>query len=574
MIHVRDLTYHYPPAVPGGAWTAALEGLSFDVPRGHCLAITGPNNAGKSTLCLALAGLAPRLTVGRMTGQIEVAGADVQAEPVGALAASIGLVMQDPAGQLFNPSVEDEVAWGLENVGLPPAEMPARIAWALDAVGLEDVPRTQAPETLSGGQQRRLALAAALALRPAVLILDEPTGGLAPAGRDEVVAALRALREGASLTVLLATNDPLIVAELADEVRLLEGGREADHGTPRALYARLARQAAPPIEPPPASLFAAAASVREGIDLSCLILEEAAAQAGRYPLEGASPPPSPPAMLPTPDAPPAIQVADLSFGYDGVAAPVLDGLDLTVPAGQFVALTGDNGAGKTTLARHLIGLLRPTAGRVAIAGEDAAGKSIGALALQVGFAFQNPELQIFSPSVREEVAFGPRNLGLSGPALAAAVDAALEAFGLRELAELPPAALSFSTRRMVALASVAAMGTPILVLDEPTVGLDAAGQARVGGWLAERHRQGATVLLITHDMELAARCAERVLVMQGGRITADGAPGEVFIQTDVLRAAGLHAPFAVQLAAALGQPALAADLTPQGAARAWLARLP
>lgn len=570
MIHVRDLTYHYPPAVSTGAWTTALDGLSFDVPRGHCLTITGPNNAGKSTLCLALAGLAPRLTVGRISGQVEVAGADVQAQPIGALTASIGLVMQDPAGQLFNPSVEDEVAWGLENVGLPPAEMPARIEWALDAVGLEDVPRTQAPQTLSGGQQRRLALAAALALRPAVLILDEPTGGLAPAGRDEVVAALRALREDAALTVLLATNDPLIVAELADEVVLLEGGREADRGTPREVYARLARQAAPPVGPPPASIFAATASARPSIDLSCLTLEEAAIQAGQFALDGASPAAAHSPTLAKTDVSPAIQISDLIFGYEGASAPVLHGLDLTIPAGQFVALTGDNGAGKTTLARHLIGLLRPTGGRVAIAGEDTAGKSIGALAQQVGFAFQNPELQIFNPSVREEVAFGPRNLGLSGPALEAAVDAALEAFGLCEVAELPPAALSFSTRRMVALASVAAMQTPILVLDEPTVGLDAAGQARVGGWLAARHRQGATVLLITHDMELAARCAQRVLVMQGGRITTDGAPKEVFARTDVLHAAGLHAPFAVRLAAALGEPALVADLTPQGAARAWL----
>ncbi|HQA69241.1 MAG TPA: ATP-binding cassette domain-containing protein [Aggregatilineales bacterium] len=574
MIRVESLRYRYPPLTPGGEWTTALDNVSFVVPRGTCLAVTGPNNAGKSTLMLAVAGLAPRLTSGHLEGQIVVAGHDAQAAPPGALADAIGLVLQDPSGQLFNPSVEEEVAWGLENLGLPPAEMRERIAWALDAVGLADVPLTQPPQSLSGGQQKRLALAAALALRPQILVLDEPSGGLAPAARAEMVEVLADLRARSGLTLLLAESDPSVIAALADEVLVLDGGRVTAHGSPREIYPALSRQPGSPVPVPPASRFAATANERPGLDLTCLTAAEAVEQAGRYPLGECPPPSSPaPAAPADPAAPPAIQLEGVAFAYDP-ARPVLRGIDLTVRPGEFVALTGDNGAGKTTFARHLIGLLTPTRGTVTIAGLRTSQHRIGEIARVVGFAYQNPELQIFSPTVREEVAFGPRNLGLRGAALDEAVEAALCRFGLEAIAEHPPAALSFSDRRMVALASIAAMRTPILVLDEPTVGLDAVGQARVLAWLAERHREGATVLLITHDMELAARSAQRLLVLDAGRIIADGPPGEVFTRPDVLRTAALEPPFAVRFATGLGRPALAADLTPEGAARAWLECLP
>ncbi len=567
MIHVEGLRYRYPPLAPGGEWTTALEGVSFDVPRGRCLAVTGPNNAGKSTLMLAVAGLAPRLTAGHLEGRITVAGRDVQAEPPGALADVIGLALQDPAGQLITQTVEEEIAWGLENLGVPPAEMRERTGWALGVVGLGDVLLTQPPQTLSGGQQKRLALAAALALRPQVLVLDEPSGGLAPAARADMVEVLRGLRTTTGLTILLAESDPAVISALADDILLLDGGRIAGRGTPRELYPALSTRPASPVPTPPAAQFAAVANRRPGVHLTCLTAAEAAEQASRYPANGCRPAPLP-ERTPA-DGPPAVRLEGVSFAYDP-ARPVLRGLDVLIPAGQFVALTGDNGAGKTTFARHLIGLLRPAQGSVEIFGEPAAGRSIGQLARQVGFAYQNPELQIFSATVREEIAFGPRNLGMEGAALEAAVEEALHRFDLSDIAAHPPAALSFSDRRMVALAAISAMQTPLLVLDEPTVGLDAAGQARVLDWLDERHRAGTTILLITHDMELAARRAERILVLDAGRILADGTPREVFSRPDVLQQAGLEPPFAVSFAGALGRPALAADLTPQGSARAWL----
>jgi energy-coupling factor transporter ATP-binding protein EcfA2 len=570
MISVESLTYTYPPLIPGQPWSKALDGLSLHVKAGTCAAITGPNNSGKTTLCLSVAGLAPRLTVGQLSGRILVNGQDVQKAPPGALSDLIGLVLQDSSGQLFNPTVEAEIAWGMENLGVPPVEMRRRIDWALGAVGLTDLPRSQPPQTLSGGQQKRLALAAALALKPKTLILDQPAGGLAPAARAEMITVLRDLRNSENLAILLTENDPAVIAALADRVYILDQGRFTASGTPREVFGS---RPYPGITLPPAGQFVAALNGHRRAALNCLTVEEVAGEI--RPIIPSGPESAkPPAMVAENIAgsPPAVEVTGVSFAYD--QQPVLHDLDLAIPSGQFAVLTGDNGAGKTTLSKHLIGLLRPAAGSVKLFGEDIADRPIGQIARQVGFAFQNPEVQIFNPTVWEEVAFGPRNMGLDDRGIKRRVGQALDQFGLSGLAAYPPAELSFSTRRMVALASVAALDTPILVLDEPTVGLDAAGCDRVFRWLEDRHRNGATIILITHDMEMAARCAERLLVLDRGRIAADGTPADVFSQAAVLRQAGLEPPFAVQLANLLNAPWLYADLTPQGAAQILLERLP
>jgi energy-coupling factor transport system ATP-binding protein len=570
MIRVENVRYQYPPLSPGEPWTVALDNISFEIPAGGCLAVSGPNNSGKTTLCLAVAGLAPRLTTGHITGQITAAGRRVQEEPPGSLADVVGLVLQDPAGQLFTASVEEEIAWGLENLGITPAAMPERINWALAVTGLVHIPREQAPQTLSGGQQKRLALAAALALSPKVLILDDPSGGLSPLGRQEMISVLRDLRTRQALTLLLASNDAELILALADEMLILSGGRILAQGDPREVFLKSSENY-PGIDPPPAALFAAEANVLRPMGLTCQSLEEAVRQTAGIPRRRTEPPASGRVIsgrLPG-SGQAAIELEHVSFAYRP-EHPVLCEIDMSIPAGQFVALTGDNGAGKTTLTRLLIGLLRPDSGRVILMGEDSMGRTVGQNAARVGLAFQNPELQIFNPTVREEVAFGPRNLGCTGKALEEAVRDALEHFDLSSIAGYPPASLSFSARRLVALAAVAAMNTPILVLDEPTVGLDREGTARVISWLDSRHREGAAILLITHDMELAARSAQRIMILDRGRITADGAPRQVFSNPQNLLHAGLEPPFAVRWSQAAGAPELAADLTPQGAARAWV----
>src|SRR5258705_976193 len=229
-IHVQDLTYTYPAWAADQPPSVVLRDLTFEVAAGKCMAILGAAGSGKSTLCMAMAGLAPRLTAGHVEGKIWVSGRDVQAEKLGALADVLGVALDDPAGQLFNPSIADEVAWGLENQGVPSKDMPERISRALAMVGLEGVPLEQSPQTLSGGQPKRLALGAALALEPRVLILDQPSGGLSPAGKAELISALGILRKDHGLTILMAEVDPEFVAELAGTALILGQGRREVHG--------------------------------------------------------------------------------------------------------------------------------------------------------------------------------------------------------------------------------------------------------------------------------------------------------------------------------------------------------
>jgi len=254
----------------------------------------------------------------------------------------------------------------------------------------------------------------------------------------------------------------------------------------------------------------------------------------------------------------ALETAGLWSWYDA-GSPVLKGVDLAVERGQFVALVGANGSGKTTLIKHFNGLLRPQRGLVRVAGQDAAGRPLGELARQVGYLFQRPEQQIFSPTVRQELAFGPRNLGLSPAAIERRVDAALERFGLTDVADRPPAILGYGLRRRVTLATLAAMDSPILVLDEPTVGLDAAGLRETFAWLGELHAQGRTIVLVTHDMALAAEHAGRVMVLAQGTVIGDGPPGDLFRQSELLTCAALAVPPVLALAQALRSQGLRGD---------------
>ncbi|MBN2471089.1 MAG: energy-coupling factor ABC transporter ATP-binding protein [Anaerolineae bacterium] len=249
---------------------------------------------------------------------------------------------------------------------------------------------------------------------------------------------------------------------------------------------------------------------------------------------------------------PILSVEGLTFAYpDGPA--ILRDVSFAIPAGQLVALIGVNGSGKTTLLRHLIGLLHPDEGRVIVNGMDTRTTTTARLARQIGFAFQKPEHQLFSATVRDEIAFGPRNLGLRGTALKARVDDTLEQFALASIADHPPAVLSFSYRRLIALASIAALQAPVLVLDEPLVGLDGQWRRRVIAWLEAHRAAGGTTLMATHHLRLAAK-AERVMVLRRGVLAADGPPAEVFANPDMLHAAGLAEPFSVALGRALALP--------------------
>lgn len=553
-IQLDDLRFSYPPVLPDGQPAAVLRGVSLRVPAGQALAIMGATSSGKTTLALLLAGLAPEMTGGALSGRIVVAGQDAASTPAARLSHTVGLVFQEPEHQLFNMTVAEEVAFGLEGQGMAPQQIGQRVAWALDRVGLAGLEQ-RAPWQLSGGQQKRLAIASILAMQPPILVLDEPMAGLDPAGRREVAALLSDLKQTTGATVVVLEKEAEFVARWAERVVVLADGQIALDDEPDAVFRQADRLHALGVPVP--QMAELAAQLRAvGEDAAFLTARAGAAwatqrlAAGKLSLhtgrsERRTEEPLVPAATPL-----AVDVHSVRFAYPG-GALALDGMTLAVPQGQFVAIVGPNGGGKSTLARHLNGLLRPQQGTVAIHGQSTAGRPVGELARAVGFVFQNPDHQIFAPTVREEIVFGLRNLGLAGATLEQRTREALTAFDLQGVAEAPPAVLGYGLRRLVTLASVWAMQPLIWLLDEPTTGLDAQFSRLLLARLRSLHGLGRTILLITHDLKLVAEAAQRVVVVSRGRVVLDGPPQVVLADSAALEAVGLRPPPIVRLSALL-----------------------
>lgn len=568
-IRLERLTYTYPPILPGTTSAPALQDVDLCLPPGQLLAVMGPTGAGKTTLCLALNGLVPRAIGGTLRGNVWVVGYNTRHQPVAEVATRVGLVFQDSESQLFNMTVEDEVAFGLENLGLPAEEIERRVAWALQVVGLSDL-GARSPAQLSGGQQRRLALAAVLAMRPRVLVLDEPTADLDPLGRQEIMAIIAGLREQ-GMSIVLATQDAEVAAQLADRVAVLDAGRLVLEGTPAQVFAQVDRLHSLGLEVPQLAEL----SWRLGIEPLWLTVEQAvqalSSDVGCRPGIASTPKAETawPDTLPASGVsarPPAVGFEQVWYRYNG--APALAGVDLSIPQGAYTALVGANGSGKTTLAKHVIRLLQPERGRVLVLGQDTRRTTTGQLARRVGYVFQNPDHQLFAASVQDEVAFGPRNLGLASVEVERRVREALAAFDLTALYSLPPAVLSYGQRRLVTLAAAHAMQPQVLILDEPSVGLDRRLTGRLLDWVADLHRAGTMVLFITHDMRLAA-LARRSVVLQQGRVCADLPTVRLFDAPERLRQAGILPPPVVELGQRLGLPGV---LTVDDFCRAWAAR--
>ena len=545
-IRLRDARYQYP-----GTSRPVLDGIDLDVPEGRVVGLVGANDAGKSTLCLVAAGLAPRSVGGRLEGSVQLDGSEtVDLQPFEA-AQRCGILFQNPLTQLSGTAstVFEEVAFGPRNLGLSVAEVVDRVEAALGMLGIDHLaPRD--PLRLSGGQAQLVALAAVLALRPVALALDEPTSQLDPAGTRLVGEALARLANETGTAILIVEHKTALVGRLAHEVVVLEAGRIVATGPPATVLAdpRLAELG---VEPPASVTIAREAVTADvggrltGIDLRALEAEP--------PVSAGADDPGRERRSVEDVASPAIACTGVGFVYpDGTRA--LESIDLAIASGQRVAIVGQNGSGKSTLVRQLNGLLRPTEGTVTILGEPVGQRHVAELARQVGLAFQNPDRQIFAGRTRDEVAFGARNVGRSGAALDGAVADALEAVGLTGEEATNPYDLGYSKRKLLSLASVLSMGTPIVVLDEPTTGQDPRGIARVRAIVDRLAAEGRTVVAISHDLPFAATTFERIVVMRAGRIVLDGSPAEVFAEANwpVLATTFLEPPLAARVGARLG----------------------
>ncbi|MCB0076968.1 MAG: ABC transporter ATP-binding protein [Anaerolineales bacterium] len=539
VIELRNLHFSYPALDSDASVLPLLRDLSLTVAAGERVALMGATGSGKSSLALLMAALAPNETGGTLRGERWILGHDLSHTSATELSDTVGLLFQQSDQQLFNMSVEDEISFGLEGLGLPIDEINRRIDWVLARTGLTAL-RDRAPWQLSGGEQKRLAIAAVLAMRPRLLLLDEPMAGLDPLGRRAIADLLDDLKALQEITILVIEQDAEWIARWADRVVLLHEGRILRDGPTDEVLSEVATLHHVALWPPQM------AELADALHLRGRPLTTTAMQPLIEPLQPATPCAVPSGGPQCGAAPPAVQADALHFAYpDGPAA--LHGLSLTVSPGEWLLLAGPNGGGKSTFAKHLNGLLRPDHGSVSLFGQPTAARRVGELAREVGFLFQNPDLQLFATSVRDELAFGPRNLGLSEAEVQERVGAALDRFALAPWADTAPAILGYGLRRLVTIAAVWAMQPPIWLLDEPTTGLDRTLTLRLLDEMVALHQAGHTLLLITHDLRLAA-WAERMVVIAAGRVALDGSPRELLADYQQLRPFGLRPPAVSRLA--------------------------
>lgn len=503
---IEGVTYLYP-----NASLPALRDIDWRVSPGEFVTVTGPSGSGKSTLLRCLNGLTPHFSGGQLGGMVQVAGVDTRQHQPRELARITGFVFQDPEAQFVSTRVDDEVAFGMEQLGVPSLTMRKRVEEVLDLMGIAGL-RHREIATLSGGERQRVAVASALALHPSILALDEPTSQLDPWGAEEVLAALTRLNEDLGLTIVLAEHRLERVVSHTDRLTVLDRqGSITLDGAPRPVLAVMDEGSLPPLlalgrrlgwEPLPLSIKEGRAAQRRD------------AAVGRIPAEPA-PDPSPPAGAPV------IELQRISARWDD--RPVLREIDLAVRPGEVVALMGRNGSGKTTLLRLLAGLHRPRGGRYLLAGRNGAELHPAEIAQTVGYLPQNPSTLFFAETLREELAFTIAHQ--QDPTLDP--EETLESLGLGHAADRNPRDLSGGERERAALAAVLVGAPRVLLLDEPTRGMDAERKRALADILTRLRGDGVAIILATHDVELVAEVATRVVLLGDGRIVADGGPREV-----------------------------------------------
>lgn len=546
IIEMECVSFSYGTAADGAY---ALKDIDLSVEEGTFVGLIGPSGAGKSTLASAITGAIPHHYRGRLFGSTLVAGLDTCEAPLTDIAKVAGSVLQDIDAQMVASVVEDELLFGLENFGIDHREIEGRIASALDAVGIADL-RHREIATLSGGQKQKVAIAAILAMTPRVIVMDEPTSALDPASARDVFEVLRRAKELTGMTVILIEQTVALLAEYCDRVVVIDQGRIALDGTPTDVFSHGENLRAIGVDTPRTvrisnSLAEAGLAPNDSPALTLDGAESLVAGILAPGLSESSPlvpcalGDGPGARNTVDERPIIVDVAGAAYSY-GTGQAGIEGINLTVRAGEILAVVGQNGAGKTTFTKLLNGLIKPSAGVVRIAGLDTRATPVSVLASHAATLFQNPDRQLCRNTVVEEISFG---LELQGAPADAARERALHVaatFGLPENAS--PFNLSRGQRQMVALASVVALEPELIILDEPTSGLDYRECMTVMETVRQRALDGAAVVMVCHDMEVVSDFADTLAVMTEGRLIEVGPSREVFANDALLAHARIAAP--------------------------------
>jgi energy-coupling factor transport system ATP-binding protein len=492
----------------------AIENISFELKPGEMLLIAGSSGCGKTTLARCINGLIPRSYRGKREGKVLLHGKDVAEMQIADMAQIVGTLLQDPERQIVASNVYNEIAFGPENLGLPRAEIVARVEQAMKRLGIEHL---HARETfnLSGGEKQKVALAGLLAMNPSILLLDEPLASLDPASAYEALNVFRSLADEGKTVVLIEHRVEDAIAARPDRLMYMEAGQVKYLGPIDTLPTEINHRE---VKLPAEWVVKRVQQMGEQIDKP-----DFAANA----VQGD----------------PLVVFENVDFRYSEETPLILKDVNLTIHHGDLIGVLGPNGAGKSTLVKHAIGLLKPTAGRVLVDGKDTRTMSVAQIAHVIGYVFQSPTHMLYAPTVQEELEFGPKNLDFRKDVMDAAVAESLTTVNLNGLEAYPPLGLSFGQQKRTTIAAVLAMRSQIMIMDEPTAGQDYANYTHFMDELCRPDADGAqsivaanfaATLFITHDLDLAVTYANRVLLVGDMHIVADGPPEEVLKDFDLL----------------------------------------
>ncbi|WP_130811652.1 ABC transporter ATP-binding protein [Olsenella sp. Marseille-P4559] len=573
IIKMTHVAFSYSARADGDAEDSdgsALRDVSLSIGEGEFVGVIGPSGAGKSTLASVMSGAIPHHYHGTLYGATLVDGRDTCDVTLTDISQVVGSVLQDIDTQMVASVVEDEMLFGLENFGVPHDRIEGRIARTLETVGISDL-REREIATLSGGQKQKVAIAAILAMRPRVLVLDEPTAALDPASSTLVFDTLRKVREE-GVTVVVVEQKVALLSEYCDRILVMSKGSLVLDGTPREVFSHGDELRRIGVDSPrvvrvynslakdglvagttPCLTVCEAEGLITGLvqptsKASCHMAsaEESAHEASFHAGSKHMVTPRPHAE----GAKPVVSLEDVSFAYPGGTASV-DHLDMRIFPGEVVGIVGQNGAGKTTLTKLLNGLLRPASGTVRLAGLDTHEVPTSAIAAHCATLFQNPDYQLCKDTVLDEVSFGLLLQGIGENDAHRRAGAVIEHFGLP--ADEAPFSLSRGQRQMVALASVVVMEPEVVLLDEPTSGLDYRECMTVMDTVSDMAERGSAVVMVCHDMEVVSDFAERIVVMANGRILGRGGTLEMFSNERLMREASVRAPQVIELSELLAR---------------------